>query len=400
MMKISWFLLLLFAFLFSYCYPVMAEEMDLPLPEALETMDDKNILVMLEQAVIEKKGDMVFAVIMELRKRWETNPAIGDMILESIDDKAKDESYRLILLNEIVTSQGNVRMPGKRLMAPGQQEGYQKKMVRMLAARIEDPVDSPAIRGEAAIELGVIDKSKETVKVLARALKDTDEDVSSRAAFALKLVGDKEAAPDLLSRLQGLMDNPDEQPDLVRRTMVSLGRLDAEQAIDTINSIAQKTEDVGIFGSAVHSLGVMHKQQLIPMILDLWNSTDRFSLLADRAMANLSCWSAMRENEGMIMEILSSSAPETAMKAIQKIQSLHGMVDENKAIDDLQKHLASHDRDIKILAIQTLAGFKSSTIKELLLEARKTETDTTVLNVLDNSLLRMGVVIINGRVVE
>ncbi len=400
-MKISWFLLLLIAFLFSYCHPALAEEMDLPLPEALETMDDRDMLMVLEQAVIEKKSDMVFAVIMELRKRWETNPAIGDMMLESIDDKAKNESYRLILLNEIVTPQGAVRMPGKRLMAPGQQEGYQKKMVRMLAARIEDTVDSPAIRGEAAIELGVVDKSKETVKVLARALNDTDEEVSSRAAFALKLVGDKEAAPDLLLRLQGLIDNPDEQPDLVRRTMVSLGRLDAEQAIDTINFIAQKTKDVGIFGSAVHSLGVMHKQQLIPMILDLWNGTDRFSLPADKAMANLSCWSAMRENEGMIIEMLSSPAPETAIKAIQKMQDLHGMVDEDKAIDELRKHLAtSHDQGIKILALQTLAGFKPSTVKELLLEARKTETDTSVLNALDNSLLRMGVVIINGRVVE
>ncbi|MEK7813807.1 MAG: HEAT repeat domain-containing protein [Candidatus Desantisbacteria bacterium] len=400
MMKISWFLLLLFVFLFGYCYPAMAEETDLSLPKVLDTIDDDNILMALEQAVIEKKNDLVLSIIMELRKRWETNPAIGDMILESIDDKTKNESYRLILLNEIVTSQGEVRMPKKRLMAPGQQEGYQRKMVRMLAARLEDTVDSPAIRGEAAIELGVVDKSKETVKVLARALKDTDEEVSSRAAFALKLVGDKEAAPDLLSRLQGLIDNPDEQPDLVRRTMVSLGRLDAEQAIDTINSIAQKTKDVGIFGSAVHSLGVMHKQQLIPMILDLWNGTDRFSLPADKAMANLSCWSAMRENEGMIIEMLSSSTPEIAMKAIQKIQGLHGMIDENKAVDELQKHLVSHDQNIKILTIQTLAGFKSSTIKELLLEARKTETDTTVLNVLDNSLLRMGVVIINGKVVE
>ncbi len=399
-MKISWFLLLLFVFLFGYCYPAMAEETDLSLPKVLDTIDDDNILMALEQAVIEKKNDLVLSIIMELRKRWETNPAIGDMILESIDDKTKNESYRLILLNEIVTSQGEVRMPKKRLMAPGQQEGYQRKMVRMLAARLEDTVDSPAIRGEAAIELGVVDKSKETVKVLARALKDTDEEVSSRAAFALKLVGDKEAAPDLLSRLQGLIDNPDEQPDLVRRTMVSLGRLDAEQAIDTINSIAQKTKDVGIFGSAVHSLGVMHKQQLIPMILDLWNGTDRFSLPADKAMANLSCWSAMRENEGMIIEMLSSSTPEIAMKAIQKIQGLHGMIDENKAVDELQKHLVSHDQNIKILTIQTLAGFKSSTIKELLLEARKTETDTTVLNVLDNSLLRMGVVIINGKVVE
>ena len=399
-MKISWFLLLLFVFLFGYCYPAMAEETDLSLPKVLDTIDDNNILMALEQAVIEKKNDLVLSIIMELRKRWETNPAIGDMILESIDDKTKNESYRLILLNEIVTSQGEVRMPKKRLMAPGQQEGYQKKMVKMLSARLEDTVDSPAIRGEAAIELGVVDKSKETVKVLARALKDTDEEVSSRAAFALKLVGDKEAAPDLLERLQGLMDNPDAQPDLVRRTMVSLGRLDDEQAIDTINSIAQKTKDAGVFGSAVHSLGVMHKQQLIPMILDLWNGTDRFSLPADKAMANLSCWSAMRENEGMIIEMLSSSTPEIAMKAIQKMQDLHGMVDENKAVDELQKHLVSHDQNIKILAIQTLAEFKSSAIKELLLEARKTETDTTVLDVLDNSLLRMGVVIINGKVVE
>ncbi|MEK7275247.1 MAG: HEAT repeat domain-containing protein, partial [Candidatus Desantisbacteria bacterium] len=208
MMKISWFLLLFFVFLFGYCYPAMAEETDLSLPKVLDTIDDDNILMALEQAVIEKKNDMILAIIVELRKRWETNPAIGDMILESIDDKTKNESYRLILLNEIVTSQGEVRMPKKRLMAPGQQEGYQRKMVRMLAARLEDTVDSPAIRGEAAIELGVVDKSKETVKVLARALKDTDEEVSSRAAFALKLVGDKEAAPDLLSRLQELTDNP------------------------------------------------------------------------------------------------------------------------------------------------------------------------------------------------
>lgn len=398
-MKISCFLLLLFVSLFSYCHLAIAEESGLPLIEALSAMDDNDILNAMEQAVIEKKNDMVFAIIMELRERRKTNMAICDMILERVDDKTKDESYRLILLNEMITSQGEVRIPEKRLMAPGQQEGYQKKMVKMLGARLEDTSDSSAIRGEAAINLGVIDKSKETVKVLARALKDTDEEVSSRAAFALKLVGDKESAPSLLLRLRELMNNPDEQPDLVRRIMVSSGRLGDDAAIETIESIARKTNNVEVFGSAVHSLGIMHNPQLILIILDLWNGTDRFSLPADRAMANLSCWSAMRENEGMILEMLNSS-PETAMKVIQKIQGLHGVDDENKAIDGLQKHLASNNRDIKILAIQTLDGFKLPRIKELLLEARKTEIDTTVLNMLDNSLIRRGVVIIDGRVVE
>ncbi|PIY18649.1 hypothetical protein COZ13_09500, partial [Candidatus Desantisbacteria bacterium CG_4_10_14_3_um_filter_40_18] len=373
MMKTTWFLLLLFTFFLSYCHLAIAAESNLPLPETLQIIDDSDMLKVLEQAVIENKSDMVFAVIMELRKRWETNPAIGDMILESIDDKTKNESYRVILLNELVMPQGMVRVPEKRLMAPGQQEGYQKRMVKMLSARLEDTNDSSAVRGEIAISLGVIDKSTETVRVLARTLKDTDEEVSSRAAFALKLVGDKEAAPDLLLRLKELMNNPDEQPDLVRRIMVSLGRLEDEKAIETTQSIAQKTNIVEVFGSAVHSLGIMHKPQLISTILDLWNSTDRFSFSADKAMANLSCWSAMRENEGMIIEMLNNPTPEIAMRAIQKVQGLHGVDDEDTAIDALQKHLASHDQGIKILAIQTLATFKSSIIKELLLEARKTE---------------------------
>jgi len=398
-MKTTWFLLLLFTFFLSYCHLAIAAESNLPLPETLQIIDDSDMLKVLEQAVIENKSDMVFAVIMELRKRWETNPAIGDMILESIDDKTKNESYRVILLNELVMPQGMVRVPEKRLMAPGQQEGYQKRMVKMLSARLEDTNDSSAVRGEIAISLGVIDKSTETVRVLARTLKDTDEEVSSRAAFALKLVGDKEAAPDLLLRLKELMNNPDEQPDLVRRIMVSLGRLEDEKAIETTQSIAQKTNIVEVFGSAVHSLGIMHKPQLISTILDLWNSTDRFSFSADKAMANLSCWSAMRENEGMIIEMLNNPTPEIAMRAIQKVQGLHGVDDEDTAIDALQKHLASHDQGIKILAIQTLATFKSSIIKELLLEARKTEMDTTVLNVLDNSLMRIGVVIIDGKVI-
>ncbi|MFH1859509.1 MAG: HEAT repeat domain-containing protein, partial [bacterium] len=312
------FLLLLFVLLFNCCHLAIAEEKALPSPEVLLTMDDQDVLKVLEQAVSENKADMVFAIITELRKRWDINHAIGDMVLEAIDDKTKNEAYRLILLNEIVTQQGETRMAEKRLMAPGQQEGYQKKMVRMLAARIEDTSDSSAIRGEAAIELGVVDKSKETVKVLARALKDTDDEVSSRAAFGLKLVGDKEAAPNLLARLQELKDNPDEQPDLVRRIMVSSGRLGDEGAIETIESIARKTNNVEIFGSAVHSLGIMHKPQLIPIILDIWNGAGRFNLPADKAMADLSCWSAMRGNEDIIIEILDSSAPETAMKAIQK----------------------------------------------------------------------------------
>ncbi|MFH1897882.1 MAG: HEAT repeat domain-containing protein [Candidatus Desantisbacteria bacterium] len=399
-MKTQWLLLLLFAFLFSYCQLAIADEGNLPLSEVLLTMDDQDVLNTLEQAVLEKKTDMVSAIIMELRKRWKTNPAIGDMILEKIDDKARNESYRLILLNELVMPQGEVRMPAeKRLMAPGQQEGYQKKMVKMLSARLEDTNDSSAIRGEAAINLGVVDKSKDTIRVLARALNDTDEEVSSRAAFGLKLVGDKEASPDLLLRLQGLINIPDEQPDLVRRIMVSLGRLGDEQAIKTIESITRKTNIVEVFGSAVHSLGIMHKPQLIPTILDLWNSTGRFNL-SDKAMADLSCWSAMRENEGMIIEMLNSSDSEIAMKSLQKMQGLHGVEDEDRAIDALQKYLASPEQGIKILAIQTLAEFKSPKVKELLLDARKTETNPDVLNILDNSLLRQGVVIINGNVME
>ncbi|MFH1097744.1 MAG: HEAT repeat domain-containing protein [Candidatus Desantisbacteria bacterium] len=398
-MKTQWLLLLLFAFLFSYCQLAIADEGNLPLSEVLLTMDDQDVLNTLEQAVLEKKTDMVSAIIMELRKRWKTNSAIGDMILEKIDDKAMNESYRLILLNELVMPQGEVRMPEKRLRAPGQQEGYQKKMVKMLSARLEDTNDSSAIRGEAAINLGVVDKSKDTVRVLARALNDTDEEVSSRAAFGLKLVGDKEASPDLLLRLQGLMNNPDEQPDLVRRIMVSLGRLGDEEAIETIESIARKTNIVEVFGSAVHSLGIMHKPQLIPTILDLWNSTGRFNL-SDKAMADLSCWSAMRENEGMIIEMLNSSDSEIAMKSLQKMQGLHGVEDEDRAIDALQKYLASPEQGIKILAMQTLAEFKSPKIKGFLLEARKAETNPDVLNILDNSLLRQGVVIINGNVME
>ncbi|MBU1753496.1 HEAT repeat domain-containing protein [bacterium] len=153
-----------------------------------------------------------------------------------------------------------------------------------------------------------------------------------------------------------------------------------------------------IFGSAVHSLGIMHKPQLIPIILDLWNNTNRFSLPADKAMADLSCWSAMRENEGMIIEM--NPTPEIAMKAIQKMQGLHGMDDEDRAIDALQKHLASPDQGIKILAIQTLAGFESPRVKDLLLEARKTETNPIILSVLENSLLKQGIVIINGKIME
>ena len=258
-MKTQWLLLLLFVFFFSYCHLATAEEKNLPLTEALLTMDDQDVLKALEQAVTENKTDRIFAIVTEIRKRWKTNPAIGDMVLEEIDNKTKNEAYRLILLNELVTPQGAMRMAEKRLMAPGQQDDYQKKMVKMLAARLEDTSDSSAIRGETAINLGVVDKSTNTVRVLAQALKDTDDEVSSRAAFGLKLVGDKEAAPDLLARLKELKDNPDKQPDLVRRIMVSSGRLGDEEAIETIESIARKTSNVEIFGSAVHSLGIMHK---------------------------------------------------------------------------------------------------------------------------------------------
>ncbi len=149
-MKTQWFLLLLFASLFSLCNLAMAAEKDLPLPEVLPTIQDEDVLKAMEQAVVENKADMVFSIIMELRERWKTNSAIGDMVLSEVDDKSKNEAYRLILMNELVTASGEMRMPEKmRLNAPGV-ISYKAKIVKMLAVRLEDTNDSSAIRGESA----------------------------------------------------------------------------------------------------------------------------------------------------------------------------------------------------------------------------------------------------------
>jgi len=112
------------------------------------------------------------------------------------------------------------------------------------------------------VGLGLL-RDRDSEEVLReRFLADESADVRGAAALALGLL----EANDSARGLRKALDNPDEDPGVVRQAAIALRLIGDHEAATALLVRLEKSEDVKVRSSLVSTLGILHDQRAVPAI--------------------------------------------------------------------------------------------------------------------------------------
>lgn len=365
----------------------------------LGNKDAKDLLRFLEQSCELNKMAVAYVTVNHLRRLWKNNAPYGTTFVAEIENKEKNELYRLSLLSELTSSR-------RKYLKIDEKEN----ITNMLTRRLQDKKDAEDIRAKSALALALIDKGDNVLNALTNHIDDESDKVSSQSIFGLKILKNSRAIEALLINLSTIIKkgNLEKKKETVRVNMVTLGRFKEERAIDLIRQVINETSDRKIFGSAVHALGLMQNEEVIEIVLDTWDKAISKFNNKELPFVELSCWAALRLNEPILIDSLNNQntlSKLIAVKSISKAQKFRGVKNKKAIVEALKGNLVSADTDnkgvkvlstdynfeIRKLVISTLGEFRDPGVKNFLIEFKNKEIDKDIIEVINSSLKKMGV---------
>jgi len=121
---------------------------------------------------------------------------------------------------------------------------------------------SPELATSLAVGLGLL-RDRESEEVLReRFLADESNTVRGAAALALGLL----EATDSASGLRKVLDDPDEDPGVVRQAAIALRLIGDHEAATSLLTRLENCEDDDVKATLVSTLGILHDQRAVPAI--------------------------------------------------------------------------------------------------------------------------------------
>ncbi|MBS3816532.1 MAG: HEAT repeat domain-containing protein [Candidatus Thermoplasmatota archaeon] len=319
----------------------------------------------IEELKEEKKIDELMEILQEgeTAEREDAAKALGMLNLDDLDEDVDGKIVPALV--ERVEKDEEATVRANAVLALGHQGSEIAK--EALEEASED--DHWEVRHDAAIAMGEYQESY-FKEILYSLLEDEEREIQRKAIDSLGKIGRKEEDEEIISKLEGYLD----EPELKKEAVEAIGKIGTDKALDPLIQVFAES-DREIREIAISRLGEMEGERVEEVLKkaledDSWRVREEAAKLLGKR----------EHDEEVVGSLLKRSEDENSHVVEEALKSLGSLgIEGEKELEKIEEKLQNQDPAIRIASAEALERIDTEDSCQFLVEALRTEDNPRVL---------------------